>query len=170
MGFLKWLFGNNNNTEVSTSSKSVKLFDENDINELLPLIRNLSWLVANVGSYSSLYVTYRDAAKSDVGVSVLSVCASLDDWTTNGNTNTAASFIKNGISVSTAKYLASVPFTTAGDALIFTFKNAPASLSHLKSNIVSEIRAGLALSDYVRAGVRDIRIEENVGVITCRVD
>lgn len=167
MGFLKWLFGSNNNTDTPANTK---LFDENDFNEFLPLIRNLSWLVANVGSYSSLYVTYRDAAKNDSGVSVLSVCASLDDWITNGNTNTAESFIKNGISASVAKYLASVPFTIAGDALIFTFKNAPSSLSHLKSSIVSEIRSGLALSDYVKAGVRNIRIEENIGVITCRVD
>lgn len=170
MGLFKWLFGSNNNTNTSSPSKTVKLFDENDINELFPLIRNLSWLVANVGSFSTLYVTYRDASKSDVGVSVLSVCASLDDWTTNGNTNNAESFIKNGMPPSIAKYLASVPFTITGDALMFTFKNAPASLAHLKANIVSEIRAGLALSDYVKAGVRDIRIEENIGVITCRVD
>ena len=168
MGFFKWLLGSNNN-ELSTSTDT-KLFNENDFKEFLLLVRNLSWLVANVGSFSTLYVTYRDASKSDVGVSVLSVCASLDDWTTNGNTNTAESFIKNGMPTSIAKYLASVPFTITGDALIFTFKNAPASLSHLKSSIISEIRAGLAMSDYVKAGVRDIRIEENIGVITCRVD
>lgn len=168
MGILKRLFRNSNN--ANSSSQNVRLFDENDFKEFLPLVRNLSWLVANVGSFSSLYVTYRDAAQSDSGVSVLSVCVSLDDWTENGNTNTAESFIKNGISASVAKHLASVPFTVAGDALIFTFKNAPASLSPLKSSIVSEIRAGLALSDYVKAGVRDIRIDEKIGVITCRVD
>ena len=170
MGFFKRLFGNNNNTEPSTPSVSVKLFDENDINELFPLIRNLSWLVANVGSDSSLYITYVDASTSKTGVPVLGIAVNLDDWSSKGNTTNFDSFTQNGISANAAKYLESVPFTVAGDLLSFTFKNTPASPSSLKADMLNEIKIGLSLSRYVKSGVRDVKIEDYTGTIICRVD
>lgn len=170
MGILSKLFSKKDISSKKIASNPEKLFDENDPNEVFSLIRNLSWLVANVGSFSCVYIAYQDADKNNNGIPILSISANLDDWKSNGYHPNYESFVKLGLSKKSAKYLESIPFSESGDLLMFTFKNPPSHPSGFRTNMINEIHKGLSLSRFVQVGVRDIKIEDNTGVIICRVD
>lgn len=165
MGFFSRIFGSN-----TTSSQNTPLFNKDNPNEAYKLTRYLSWLVANVHSFSTIYIILEDASTSKSGVPTLSIAANLDDWHSNGCSPSYGTFVKLGLSQEAAKYLESVPFTLFGDSLMFTFQNISILPSQMHDNLMSEIKRGLSMSKFVQAGVCEIKIDDHRHTITCRVD
>lgn len=165
MGFFSYLFGRN-----TAPSQNVPLFNKDDPNEAYKLTRYLSWLAANVHSFSSIYIILQDAASNGSGVPCVTISANLDDWHSNNYTPNYETFVKLGLSQEAARYLESVPFAVTGDLLMFTFQNISIRPSQMHDDLMNELKRGLSMSKFIQAGVCEVRIDDYKRTINCRID
>ena len=144
-------------------------FDSTNPHEIYDVVKHLSTIVANKGD-SYLIVYLQDENPNKGWHRKMGLTVNIDDWHSDGLRLDSASFIKLGLPFSAAQYLASVPFAVSGDDLKYDFPIPFDYPSTYARFIVEEMENGTRSSSYVQHGLRQIKIENNYGVISCKSD
>lgn len=171
MGILKRLFGAKESTQQTHPTHN-ETFDANNPSEILKIVSAMCLIAANAGD-SNIYVALQDEDISRGFSKSISLLASIDNCS-GSCTHDASSYMKFGVSRTTASYLATVPFKTKEGTYSNDFKVEFCALpdypSHLTNQIINEMRKGVSQSKFINAGVRHASINANMGVLTCSID
>lgn len=152
---------------LSVQVSPTKPFDSTNPHEIYNVVHLLSAIVANK-SDSYLFVGLQDEDLSKGWTREMILSVMIRDWHSNGYQLDPTSFVKLGLPLSAAQYLASVPFSISGGYLEYKFPIPFDYPSTYARFIVEEMEKGTRSSPYVQNGHRRITIENRHGVITCK--
>lgn len=172
MGLFSHLFCRKSNTITPSDTNSAKGFNVKNPYEILRIVGPMCLIAANAGD-SHVYVALQDENQAKGFLKSVTLLASIDNCSISC-TYDATSYKKLGVTAPIAQYLATVPFKTKNCAYSYDFEisftELPDSPSSLTDQIINEMRRGVSQSNYVKAGVRNVQINANAGVLSCSID
>lgn len=155
---------------LSVQVSPTEPFDPTNPHEIYDVVHLLSAIVAEAGD-SRITVWLQDENPAKGWPKGMGLSVTIDSYYTKNHQvdfSDYSGFVKFGLPLSAAKYLASVPFTVSGNDLEYKFSHSLDYPSTYARFIVEEMEKGTRSSRYVQLGLRQITIENRDCLICCK--